>query len=143
MKYKNYRHKVPKKYKVLKGTIIKRKPDQFMYKVKIQLENGHITKWLPMSDIKATSFQKQKESLGARKDNILNMDDFVYNMKEKLQDLSTTFGLPVAHNPVGDGSCQFGAVSYHLTRLGIFRSPDTLRDEVVQFLSRTPCLITQ
>ena len=38
------------------------------------------------------------------------------------------------HDPLGDGNCQFAALCYALRELGIYRSPDTMRVEVVQFI---------
>ena len=40
----------------------------------------------------------------------------------------------VTHDPLGDGICQFAALCYALRELGIYRSPDTLGVEVVQFI---------
>ncbi|KAH3751646.1 hypothetical protein DPMN_186214 [Dreissena polymorpha] len=43
-------------------------------------------------------------------------------------------------DPIGNGNCQFGAVSYHLRQNGIHRSEETLRHDVETFLRQTPVL---
>ena len=43
-------------------------------------------------------------------------------------------GFDINYNPPGDGSCQFAAVSHQLSALGIFRSPETMREEIVSYL---------
>ena len=42
------------------------------------------------------------------------------------------------HYPPGDGNCQFGALCFWLNRLGIHRSPEKLREEIVQYLENNP-----
>ena len=42
------------------------------------------------------------------------------------------------YNPPGDGNCQFGALCFWLNRLGIHRSPDTVREEIVKYLTNNP-----
>ncbi|KAH3741700.1 hypothetical protein DPMN_048425 [Dreissena polymorpha] len=58
----------------------------------------------------------------------------------QLENLRSEFGLPVVMDPIGNGNCQFAAVSYHLRQYGIHRSEETLRQEVVTFLRQTPVL---
>ena len=43
-------------------------------------------------------------------------------------------GFDIDYNPPGDGSCQFAAVAHQLSALGIFRSPETMREEIVSYL---------
>ncbi|KAH3889658.1 hypothetical protein DPMN_013719 [Dreissena polymorpha] len=43
-------------------------------------------------------------------------------------------------DPIGNGNCQFGSVSYHLRQYGIHRSEETLRQDVETFLRQTPVL---
>ncbi|CAC5407834.1 unnamed protein product [Mytilus coruscus] len=47
------------------------------------------------------------------------------------------WALLVAFNPPGDGNCQFAAISHQLQRLGISRSAETLRREVITYLGQT------
>ena len=50
----------------------------------------------------------------------------------------SSMGYSVAYNPKGDGNCQFEALCYWLERLGIYRSVETLRDEIAEYLSQHP-----
>ena len=42
------------------------------------------------------------------------------------------------YNPPGDGNCQFSALCFWLHRLGIHRSPETVREEIVKYLTNNP-----
>ena len=42
-------------------------------------------------------------------------------------------GFHIDYNPPGDGSCQFAAVAHQLSALGIFRAPETMREEIVSY----------
>ena len=41
----------------------------------------------------------------------------------------------VVYDPPGDGNCQFSAFCFALRNIGLHRSPETLRREVVQYLN--------
>ena len=41
----------------------------------------------------------------------------------------------IAYNPSGDGDFQFSALSYFLQRIGVYRSANIIRPEIVQYLS--------
>lgn len=43
-------------------------------------------------------------------------------------------GYDIVYNPPGDGNCQFAALANQLSALGIFRSQETLRKEIVGYL---------
>ena len=47
-------------------------------------------------------------------------------------------GFHIVYNPPGDGSCQFAALSHQIRKLGIHRSPKTIRKEIVEYLERNP-----
>ena len=47
-------------------------------------------------------------------------------------------GYTIAYNPPGDGDCQFSALSYLLQRIGVYRSANIIRREIVQYLSENP-----
>ena len=47
-------------------------------------------------------------------------------------------GFKLVHNPPGDGNCQFAALSHQVRRLGILRSPETMRKEIVMYLKSNP-----
>ena len=46
--------------------------------------------------------------------------------------------ITLMHNPPGDGNCQFGALCFWLNRLGIHRSPEKVREEIVEYLENNP-----
>ena len=41
-------------------------------------------------------------------------------------------------NPPGDGNCQFGALCFWLNRLSIHRSTETVREEIIKYLTNNP-----
>jgi len=41
-------------------------------------------------------------------------------------------GFDIQYNLPGDGSCQFAALAHQLSALGIFRSAETMREEMVR-----------
>ena len=43
-------------------------------------------------------------------------------------------GFDLTFNPSPDRNCQFSVIEYHLQSIGIYRSPETLRHEVVLYL---------
>lgn len=43
-------------------------------------------------------------------------------------------GFNIKYNPPGDGFCQFAAVAHQLSALGLFRSPETMCEEIVSYL---------
>lgn len=46
--------------------------------------------------------------------------------------------LSIRYDPDPDGKCQFAAMADQLSTLGIFSSPESLRDEIVQDLRNYP-----
>ena len=44
-------------------------------------------------------------------------------------------GYNVAYDLPGDGNCQFSALCFALRNIGLYRSPETLRRKVVQYLN--------
>ena len=47
-------------------------------------------------------------------------------------------GFDITFNPPTDGNCQFSDIVYHLESIGIYRSAETLRHEVVSYLINNP-----
>ena len=56
----------------------------------------------------------------------MTMDDRMHLLTEE--------GYSMTFNPSKDGNCQFSAIAHALSEYGIFRSPTTLRYEVVEYL---------
>ena len=46
-------------------------------------------------------------------------------------------GFDIQYNPPGHGSCQFAALANQLSALGIFRSAEMMREEIVHYLQTT------
>ena len=47
-------------------------------------------------------------------------------------------GYYIVFNPLGGGNCQFAGLANQMSALGIFRSQETLRKEIVQSLEENP-----
>ena len=60
----------------------------------------------------------------------MRKDDYVEAIEDQ--------GYKIAYNPPGDGNCQFSALSHQLQKLGIFRSAETMREEIVDYLESNP-----
>lgn len=60
-----------------------------------------------------------------------------YSHSDRLEDF-ISMQLRVRFDPDPDGNCQFAAMADQLATLGIFRSPETLRDEIVRDLRAHP-----
>lgn len=54
------------------------------------------------------------------------------------QDAIEDQGYDVIYNPPGDGSCQFAALAHQLGFIGIQRSPNSLRKEIIRYLRANP-----
>ena len=57
---------------------------------------------------------------------------------EDLLEMFEDLGDTIAYNTSGDGECQFSALSYFLQRIGVYRSANIIRPEIVQYLSENP-----
>ena len=47
-------------------------------------------------------------------------------------------GYTIEYNPPGNGNCQFSALCFLLQRIGVHRSPQSLREEIVRDLQENP-----
>ena len=54
--------------------------------------------------------------------------------REDRLDEITNQGYAIIYDPPGNGDCQFAALPYLLQRIGVYRSPSTLREETVWYL---------
>lgn len=145
----------PKKRFVLEGQIIKRKLRLGKYQViyKSPTTYKKCTQWVSVEDITSTtvSEEKRKRTLARkrmsrsrrekRKDAKKSIRRESYRIPITREERYEPFldqGYEVSFNPAGDGNCQFAAVSWFLQTIGIFRSEESLRKEVVEYLSQNP-----
>ena len=109
-----------KNYRILSGTIIKSYKD-VTYQVKYKLPNSE-SFWSEIFCVE-NFFDSYKtrivKSLGVEK---------------KGNDRLNHTVLVVCYDPTGDGNCKFLALSSSLMKLEFYRSPQTLREEVVYYL---------
>jgi len=145
----------PKLRFVVEGKIIKR--NLRIAKYKIWFENpttkSHQCTWVSVEDITSLTAEKEKRKKDLAKERLKNKGKNL-NRKEHLSSHRKKFYIPlegkdnheafwdqgfdISFNPAGDGNCQFAAVANALQDVGIYRSNETLRREVVQYLSDNP-----
>lgn len=120
------------------GKIIKRSIKNNMYKIEFRVPgfgNGCLkVQWYHISDLTKANSISTNRKLHRKKYLIPITSNY------RLQNLRQEFGLPIIFNPIGNGNCQFSAVTHLLRNLGIFRSEETLRNEVVEFLRQNQVL---
>lgn len=105
---------------------------------KIWIPDSGSTQWVSVTEIASLTRKREtkkrmrmQKSLHKTKYYLpLEEPDFVNGFRE--------MGFTVPYNPIGNGDCQFAAVSHELRKLGIERSSDTLRTEIVQDLRVRP-----
>ena len=118
------------KHSVLTATILKRYKDNVTYKVQLQKPGSklileHKFRKEDISDhflkekSNRRSFQEKLLILLTKRDRIEHFTEQSYN---------------VVYDPPGDGNCQFSALCFALRNIGLHRSPETLRREIVQYL---------
>ena len=56
------------------------------------------------------------------------------NHREKFTDINFS----ISYDPAKDANCQFSALCHELANIGIFRSAETLREEIVSYLESHP-----
>ena len=103
-----------------------------MYKVKFQnpMTNLGASKWISVEDI---ADLQQKHSDKGR----LFRKMFLVPLSNEQKLIRQ--GFDITFNPPPDGNCQFSISSaYHLQSIGICRSAETLRHEVVSYLINNP-----
>lgn len=60
------------------------------------------------------------------------------NERELFASIRSEQRLSISYDPPKDGNCQFSSLCHELSKIGIYRSPDTLRKELVAYLSNYP-----
>ena len=125
-----------KKHRVFIGRILKRYEDDATYlvKVKIPVEAEPSVKKVWIENIANNSrFPKQNQSKQAKRKDYQNSFLIPLTRIDPIEEF-TKQGYVVTHDSLGDGNCQFAALCYSLREMGSYRSQDTLRVEVVQFI---------
>ena len=141
----------PKRRSVIKGKVIKRNLKLSRYKISFvsPKTKANCVNWVSVEDITSTTAEEEKKEKerskvkGCRNKEVkitfkkstkrskyympMERHDHFYSFEEQ--------GYRVAFHPNGDGSCQFAAVAFLLKNIGIFRSADTLRPEIVKYLT--------
>lgn len=140
VKIKDNNHRVNKKYGVMPGTIVKRNFKLSKYKVQYQTPNGSKQRWFSVADI--TSVTRGDEKRRRKTFHQLNIPTrktclIAYTHKDHVKSFMSS-GMTVKLDPLPDGNCQFAAMADQLADLGIFRSPGTLREEIVSDLAANP-----
>ena len=106
-----------------------------------------------MEDITSLTVEEEKRKKGLAKERLKNKGKNL-NKKEQQSSHRKKYYIPlerndqhevfrdqgfaISFNPAGDGNCQFTAVGHALQDVGICRSNETLRREVLQYLSDNP-----
>ena len=96
-----------------------------------------------MDDVTSLTLQeekrKQKATKLSRKKKVLHHTGFIIVMtRDDCTKVIEHQGFQVIYNPRGDGNCQFTVLAHQLNALGIFRSPETMREEIVTYLQNHP-----
>ena len=130
--------KFVKRHKSLAGIVEKRYQDD-TYLVKYKLLNSDdstkakfmvedISDFPKNKNVNAKENEKKKERKAYQKSLRIpkTRNDLIDEIKDQ--------GCIVTYDPPGDGNCQFSALCDSLLNFGIFRSPQTLREEIVNYL---------
>lgn len=129
--------KAPKQRFVTNGTVLKVGKDENTYKVEFidPITECSRKEWFSVEDIADFDSQSKrtKQNHSKRKKEYqrkLRVPITRQDRYEAFQDQ----GFRVTYNPPGDGNCQFNAICHALRKFGIFRSPSSLRLEIVKYL---------
>ena len=134
--------RVCNKMTVLEGTITGRNLKKYKYKVNFSHPTlkRDMYRWFSVADITGITLahQKQRERVSFRRKKHRSNLYFTLDQQSQLEHVENDFSLSVRYNPPGDGNCQFSAVADQLETIGIHRSHETLRAEVIRYLERQP-----
>ena len=121
----------PKRRFVVEGTILKKGKHSDNYKVLLipPGQTNFTEQWVSIEDIASTKHTNKTNS--CRKS---HRSKYLIPLTGEGEDQ----GYTIAYNPSGDGDCQFSAHSYLLQKIGVYRSANIIRREIVQYLSENP-----
>ena len=131
---------------VLPGRVLKRNLRTCKYKVKFTYpskSSNTLRKWISVSDITSTTMNKEHEKKKLARQSSKKKHRKKYfipfsNERKKFTDMQPKIHFLISFDPPKDGNCQFSAVFHELMKMGIFRSAETLRKEIVLFLESNP-----
>ena len=143
--YVRLRGKALNKRFVVEASIERRNSKLHTYKVSYTSPHSgkKERKWVPVDDITSITLQLEKQKqqvarLSKRKKQEHRKKYLITKGKEDYAQAIEDQGFHIVYNPPGDGSCQFAALSHQIRKLGIHRSPKTIRKEIVEYLERNP-----
>ena len=132
-----------KKRYVIEALIMKRNIRRHVYK---EAYTSPVTgkkkeKWLPVDDITSLTLgeekRKQRAATLSKKRQKAHRSSYYIPMEpDDYKKIIEDQGFDVEYNPPGDGSCQFAALAHQLSALGVFRSSETMRREIVGCLEK-------
>ena len=130
-----------KRCHVIEALTEKRNLKRHSYKVSfVSPLNGKMEKkWLMVDDITSLTLKEEKMKQMATKltkqKKEYHRSRYLIPMKQDdYSEIIEDQGYYIVFNPLGDGNCQFAALANQMSALGIFRSQETLRKEIVQYL---------
>ena len=96
-----------------------------------------------MDDVTSLNLQEEKRKqkiakLSKKKTTAHHAKYYIVMRRDDYTKIIEQQGFQIVYNPPGDGNCQFAALAHHLNALGIFRSPETIREEIVAYLDNNP-----
>ena len=126
----------PKKRFVVEGTILKKGKHSDNYKVLLipPGQTNFTEQWVSIEDIASAKHTNKTNSCRKPHRSKYLIPLIGEAQLEAFKDQDYT----IAYNPSGDGDCQFSALSYFLQRIGVYRSANIIRREIVQYLSENP-----
>ena len=138
--------KLCSKRSVLPARVLKRNLRTCKYKVKFTFlakSSNTLRTWISVNDITSTTMNKEqrKKKLARQSSKKKHRKKYFIpfsNQRKKFTDMQSKIHFLISFDPPKDGNCQFSAVCHELMKMGIFRSAETLRKEIVLFLESNP-----
>ena len=139
VRLKDKKYNIPKRHYVTKGRVVKRDLVLQRYKIRFQSLNNseHIVKWFPVNDVTSITQANEIHHDASQ----LQYHQRKYHIPITHDDILNTFqsqGLSLRLDSRPDGNCQFEAMTDQLRLVGIYRSAETLRCDIVNDLVNHP-----
>ena len=130
----------------LPARVLKRNLRTCKYEVKFTYpakSSNTLRKWISVNDITSTTMNKEHEKKKLARQSSKKKHRKKYfipfsNEGKKFTDMQSKIHFLISVDLPKDGNCQFSAVCHELMKMGIFRSAETLRKEIVLFLESNP-----